>query len=434
MGGPKEICQSKQIFSRLIRGTVWLLIGGIVSRVLMLASFYFIARLLGKASFGEFGIIRSTINMFLVFAGFGLGITATKHVAEFKASDPDKAGRIIILSEAFAVLSGLVIAIGMWFLSPWLAEYTLNAAHLTTELRLSAVVLFFNAIIGAQTGALSGFEAFKKLAWINIFVGFISLPVLVTGVKSAGLPGAVGGMLLIAILSCLINHICLRRELRRSQIVCRIKDCLKERKTLWHFSLPAALSGMMVSPVLWACNSLLVSRADGYDQMGIFTAANQWRSAILFVPSMVGQIVLPLLSSVNRSDAVRDFKTILKYNLAINGGAAFLLALPISIGARFIMSKYGPGFADGEWVLVCLAGSSILMAINDVIGQAIAGKSHMWVGFLFNSFWAIAVLGLSILFLSLGFGALGIALGSLISYALHSIWQTAYLVRILAER
>lgn len=43
-----------------------------------------VARLLGNAVCGELGIIQSTVGMFGVFAGFGLRVTATKHVAEFR--------------------------------------------------------------------------------------------------------------------------------------------------------------------------------------------------------------------------------------------------------------------------------------------------------------------------------------------------------------
>ncbi len=54
--------------------------------------------MLGKEEFGKLGIVQSTVGMFQVFAGFGLGLTATKYVAEFRDSDPAKTGRIIGLS------------------------------------------------------------------------------------------------------------------------------------------------------------------------------------------------------------------------------------------------------------------------------------------------------------------------------------------------
>ncbi|MDQ3920568.1 MAG: oligosaccharide flippase family protein, partial [Acidobacteriota bacterium] len=56
------------------------------------------ARCLGRKGYGELGIIQSTVGMFQVFAGFGLGLTATKYVAEFKRQNPERAGHIIAVS------------------------------------------------------------------------------------------------------------------------------------------------------------------------------------------------------------------------------------------------------------------------------------------------------------------------------------------------
>jgi len=94
--------ESSPIGYRLARGVFWSMAGAVISRSLMLAATVLVARMLGKTGFGELGMIRTTVGMFGVFAGFGLGLTATKHVAEFRRSDPDRAGRIIGLSGLFA--------------------------------------------------------------------------------------------------------------------------------------------------------------------------------------------------------------------------------------------------------------------------------------------------------------------------------------------
>ena len=60
--------------------------GLLISRGLLLIATVFVARILGKIVYGEFGMIQSTVGMFGVFAGFGMGLTATKHVAEFRQS------------------------------------------------------------------------------------------------------------------------------------------------------------------------------------------------------------------------------------------------------------------------------------------------------------------------------------------------------------
>jgi len=56
---------------RIAKGAFWSLSGSIVSQGSILFASMYVARILGKTQFGELGMIRSTINMFVVFAGFG---------------------------------------------------------------------------------------------------------------------------------------------------------------------------------------------------------------------------------------------------------------------------------------------------------------------------------------------------------------------------
>jgi len=90
---------------RLARGAFWSLAGGLASRILNDLAAIVVARILAKEGFGEFGIIQSTLAMFAVFAGFGMGLTWTSYVTEFKHRDPEKVVGIITLSDTVECLS-----------------------------------------------------------------------------------------------------------------------------------------------------------------------------------------------------------------------------------------------------------------------------------------------------------------------------------------
>lgn len=417
--------EASDIGSRLATGVFWSMAGAVISRGMILAASILVARILGKEVYGEYGIIRSTVSMFLVFAGFGLGLTATKHVAEFRSSDPARAGRIIAIASLFAMVTGLLVVTGVLIFADVLAR-ALNAPHLAGVLRIGAVILFLNALNGAQTGALAGFEAFKTIAFVNLCVGLISFPLLVGGAYLGGLTGAVWALGINMGINWLLNHIALRKEAKRFNIPFTFKGCTKELPVLWKFSLPATISGIMVNPVVWVCNVILVNKPDGYGQMAIFEAANQWRIAILFIPVMVSQIVLPMLSSLNNADDLAKYKKVLKYNTLISGGIAAMIALPVILLGRRVMASYGEGFAQGYWVLICLVLCSVLIAINNVVGQAIASKGRMWIGLLFNSMWAVVLLVISWILIRRDYGALGLALANLIAYVLHTMWVNVF--------
>lgn len=210
--------------------------------------------------------------------------------------------------------------------------------------------------------------------------------------------------------------------------------CFQEWPILWKYSVPAALGGFMVSPILWACSALLVNQPGRYAQMGIFEAANQWRIAILFIPGMVGQVVLPMLSNLHGTGDHTRYWKVLKYNVLLNGGVGLLAAISLSGVGTWIMRSYGEGFEEGYWVLVVLVFSAVLVAINQVVGQAIASRGKMWIGFLLNCLWGGALLGFSAWFVFNGYGSFGLAMAYLLAYLLHTLWQTLYVRRLINRR
>jgi O-antigen/teichoic acid export membrane protein len=417
--------------SRLARGVFWSMAGSVISRGLMLCATVLVARMLGKTVYGELGMIQSTVGMFGVFAGFGLGLTATKHVAEFRKNDPERAGRIIGLSGLFAIGTGGVMAFGLLILAPWLAEQTINAPHLTGVLRIGALILFINALNGAQTGALSGFEAFKTIAYVNLFVGFTSFPILVCGAYFGGLTGAVWALAINLCFNWFLNHWALRKEARRCNVPFTFRNCGSEWSILWKFSVPAVLAGSMVGPVNWICNAMLVNRPDGYGEMGVFNAANQWYFMLMFLPNILGSVLLPILSDqFGQNNIIQSGKALtlaIKVNLLI----VTPIILIASIASSYIMGLYGESFVDGWPTLVVVLLTAGLLAVQAPVGQIIAASGKMWMGFKMNMGWALMFIVSTLLLVD--YGSLGLASARILAYTIHATWTFWFAIRIMRD-
>jgi hypothetical protein len=68
-----------------------------------LVAMILVARVLRQVSFGELGLIESTLGMARLMAGLGLGETATRFVAKYATSDPLRAGRVIPLITSVSI-------------------------------------------------------------------------------------------------------------------------------------------------------------------------------------------------------------------------------------------------------------------------------------------------------------------------------------------
>lgn len=424
--------KASEVGSRLARGVFWSMAGTAISRGLMLCATVLVARMLGKTGYGELGMIQTTVGMFGVFAGFGLGLTSTKYVAEFRQSDPERAGRIIGLSGLFTIGTGSLMVLGLLIFAPWLAEHTISAPHLTGVLRVGAIILFVNALNGAQTGALSGFEAFKSIAHVNLIVGLISFPILICGAYFGGLTGAVWALGINLCINWLLNHLALRKEARRYGVPFSFRACGREWPVLWKFSLPAVLAGSMVGPVNWACSAMLVNRPDGYGEMGIFSATNQWYVLLLFIPDILGKVVLPVLSDQFGQGNTKQLTTTLVLTIKVNLLIVTPLVLVASIASPYIMGLYGKGFGDGWPTLVVVLMTAGILAIQTPVGQIIAATGRMWLGCVMNMGWALTFIVSTVLLVD--HGSLGLASARLLSYTIHSIWTFGFVIWLLRKR
>ena len=293
---------------RLARGAFWSVVGGGASRALGLVAWILVARRLDKEAFGEIGMIQNTVGIFGVLAGVGMGMTATKHVAEFRLRDPARAAGLIRLSNRIAWGASLVVAMAVWLLAPWLAEHTLGRVDLVGAVRISTGLLFLGGVQGAQGGALAGLEAFRTVARLNIISGLVSFPLLVLGAVWGGVNGTIWALNANAAVGVLLHHVALRREMALAGFPEVDSWDRRNLPVLWRFTLPAALGALVTSAVQWGCWGIMARRPDGYDALGAFNGANQWFLALMFLPSRGRAEAEPV--EIELEDAESEFKPV----------------------------------------------------------------------------------------------------------------------------
>ncbi|MFH1999118.1 MAG: oligosaccharide flippase family protein [Planctomycetota bacterium] len=407
----------------------WSLAGSVVARGMTVATGYIVARTLAHEQFGEFGIILSTAAMFQVLAGVGMGMTATKHVAQFRTSDPNRAGRIIGLACTVSLVSGMAFAAFVFVAAPWLAIELLAAPHMAPLLRIASMILLFGTMEGAVTGALAGFEAFKTMAGVSLAAGLVSFPLIAGGVYMAGLPGAVTGLAAAFFVSVLFNGHALLRLCRERAIRISFREMGAEKSIFYRFSLPLVFAGMLGNPVFWACNILLVQQQGGYGQMALMNAANYWRSLLLFVPSVVNRIVVPMVSHLAVSREPGSVFRILGFNIGLNLVVAAVPVAAIMLFADTIMAGYGPEFVAGKGVLLVLAASAIPAAIVNSVKEVFVALGRAWLYLGFVVFWSAALLVAS--YLWVGQGAFGLANANLFAYLLLFVVEMLFVVHFV---
>lgn len=418
----------------MIKGAFWTVLGSGFSRFALLLASIIIARILGKETFGEYGFIKSTILMFVVFGGDAIGLTASKFVSQYLAENlRDKLLQVSRFSIYTSFFTGLLLGLLVVAFSGPLSIFISNDTTLINEVKISGVIIIISSLNGCFQGILTGWRLFRPLAFINIGTAFFSLVLQVAGAWYAGLSGAIAGYGVSLVINLLMLIVCNAKINGFEIFVFRIRDYIELRGVFIKFSLPAALNGILIVPVAWLGNALLIEYA-GTGEMGIYSAAFTWRNFVLMIPALVAQVSLPFLSGLHSLKNYRDYYKILKLNVWINFSVASIVAVIISLLSGLIMETYGESFVSGKFVLVVLMLSSILASINSVVGQALNSQGKVWLGVFFNFGWALAFLFFAQLFLWRGYGSMALALAHLIAYAMHTLWQSWYVQRSLGGR
>jgi O-antigen/teichoic acid export membrane protein len=418
--------------SRLAHGVFWSGVGAVASRLLTLLATIVVAQHLGKSVFGELGIIQSTLSMFATFATFGVGLTATKHIAEYRQKDPERAGRVIALSNVVSLVCGCSVGLLIIVLAPWVARRCLEAPQLSGLIAISAAGLLFVVLNEAQVGTLSGLEAFRRQATIQAIGGGVAFPILVAGVHFFGLTGAVCALVANLGVLVFLNHVGIRKEAARLGISIVWKGCFQERGLIWRYNLPTLCCGAVYVPSMWLANMILVRMPGGYAEMGIFSAADRLRTAIMFLPGLLGGVALPMLASLSAKSDIGRYRKVFWANIAISISASLAVAVPIALAARWIMSSYGAGFAEGRWVLVLLCATAVTHAAYWIVSQSMVSKGRVWTMFTLNLGWAILLLSWT--WILRHQGAKGLAVSYLIADSFRLIAALGVCRHLLARR
>ena len=355
---------------RIVTGATWSIVGAGLASGLTMVSNIACARFLGAAHFGELAVVLATTTLLTTLFAAGLGMTASRYVAEHRNSDPKRAGTIIGLSWVTSIVTGAVTALLVLLLAPWLSREVLHASRLSSALSLAGLVRFFAALNGSQIGTLSGLEAFKTVALGNLVRGIGIILFVIVGAVLGGVAGALLGHVAAGAVSALFYQIAVRRECASRAITISYRFGREDLRILWRFTFPVLMTNLCFAPAAWWSNVLLANRS-GYSEVGVFNAVFQWQLVIMFFSNAISNIGLPMLSNLRAERDPAKYKKCLAMSLFLTSAPAVTIAVPVAICARFIMRLYGPAFEHGATALALICLAAVLFAITLPIGHVI---------------------------------------------------------------
>jgi len=408
------------IAKRLARGSLWSLVGSAVSRILVLVAMILAARMLGQISFGEFALIQSTLGVFGIMAGVGLGSAATRFVAQYAKTDPARAGRVIALVTASSVITVLASSVLLIAISRFLAERVLEVPHLQQTLVPAILLLAGGTFRGIQNGTFAGLERFDIIAKLSMLDGVLALPAIVLFSHTLGVAGALLGLASSSAVAWILGRFTLVKVLPKHGIKVQYRGAWKDWRILSHYGLPRFLTSSFSTPVIWLAMVFVARSEGGYAALGVYNAAYQWVGPLIFIPMILSNVSIPTLVQEWTGHRPKRFRKvyvgILLLAAAVATGPAFIVAL----SSPLIMKLYGPGFQEG-WLMLCvLAAAAPFLAIGNMSSNALFAINRPWYDFLVMLLWGGMLLTVVVSMLSTR-GVFALVIAFLLSHLMRAL-------------
>jgi len=407
--------------SRVGRGVAWSIVGNGFSQGGSFLSSLVVARVLGREFFGQFALIQSTVTVLTTLASLGVGLTATKYIAEYRASRTGSIGELLGLSSTLMVLAGLFFSCALGVGSPLLAVRAGQAA-ITAGFRLSTIAVFFLTLSGYQTGVLAGFENFRSIARTGMICGIANPMLTWWSAVRFGLEGGVAAQGASAFLLWLLYGISVKGECQRRGIAVEYRGAWGQRSILTSASVPAAVCGIVISVAVWGSNGILV-RACGYSELALLTAASNLRSVVLFLPALIFRVASPRLSHLFATDPSTYSRCFWEV-VGVNSALAFVIASIAFLRGHQFVRLFGKNFAGSNGLLALILTSVVIEVVATNLFLALLAGGRFWWNLGIQALWATHLLVASA-FAAPRYGAAGVAMAYLSAWSMAALLYSA---------
>ena len=386
--------KNRLLNSKLINDSFWSIVGNLVGRGLGLVAGIYVARQLGKDIYGEYSAIKNMVLFMSVISNFGLGFTATKFVADYtkNSEHAHKLRWFIKYANRITLIFSVAVAFIIFIFSKYFADNVLEVPHLENTVKLLSILIIINSLTSTQIGIISGFRKFRDLAKINIIIGFVSFISTIVLVYYLNFLGAIYALIITQLINALLNYLLVYNT--TSHIKLEISSDKSILKNIVSYSTPVALQDIIRSLSGFIMTVLLI-KFSGHSELGIYNAAIQWNSAILFIPGILRNVILSYFSYYN--DDAYSHNRILNITILINVIVTSYLSLGVFLFGDFISNFYGKSFSGLSVILTISVFNTIFSSVNNVFEQAYLSKSLNWQMFLIRLFREITILILFIL-------------------------------------
>ncbi|MBS3132186.1 flippase [Candidatus Woesearchaeota archaeon] len=401
---------------RITANFLSLLSAEMLSRVVQLAIFIFLARYLGKEAFGIINFSMAFAMIILIVADFGFSTFLIKEIATKK----NKAAQIVSNSLILKFLLGAA--------SFLIAYISLEVLGYGSDVKVISYVMVLFAIVQSFTFVYySVFRAFEKM-YYDAIVKVIRISLLAAMVYAGfamnyGLLWIASSFLITEIAVLFVSAAIAYSKFIPLSFRASLPFSMRllSESSLFCFSMAFAGIFMYIDIVI-------ISKIRGNAEVGIYSAAYNILLALIFIPMMYANAIFPVISRLHISS-----KNSLSFAYQKSYKYMLIAGLPVSAGV-FVLSRniinflYGQEYGAAVLALKILSGYMFLRFINIISGFTLSSMDRQKSRVVSQGATAVMNIALDLILVPI-FGFIGAAIATLITEVFFFFLYSYFIIK-----
>jgi len=392
--------------------------GSIINGALGALFFVFAARFLGPSNFGLMSVAIAFMTLVTDISDLGVDTGIVRFVGKNTDTKNLKAHKYLKLGLVMKVTVGLVVFLTFFATSGLISKYIFNKPELGLPLRLISF-----GILGSLLFSFSihTFQAYQKFwHWSSLYVGtnflrlFIILVLIALGVVN--IENTLASYVLMPFVGFAFSFIFLPKGFLKA------KNYKSVSKDFFHYNKWVALM-TAVAATSSRLDTFIAARLLTFDQVGIYSAANQLVQIVPQIAGSLGTVIAPKMAA--KSD-LTDLLDYLKKSQMLVTTIAVLGLLAIPIATFFIPIFYGANYLSSVPVFIVLLIAMLVFLFSIPIHNSIFYYFSYPKLFFYLSIGHLVIITFFGWFLIGRFGALGAAfsvlIGSVYNFLIPAFW------------
>ena len=257
----RSILKATSIFGGV---QIWKILLGMVNQK-------FIAILIGTEGMGITGLYNSGLQFIQGITAMGLSQSAVKNVAEANSTGDKKRVGVVVSSLRMIVwLTGLLGAVSVIVLSPWLSKTSFGNYDYALPFALLSVTLLLNQLSVGQSVVLQGLRKIRYLAKAGLFGSLLGLVTTVPIYYFFRIQGIVPTIIIHSATTLLLTWY-FSRKVEITKVSITWNQAFHEGKEMMKMGIALSFNSMMVLGVVYITR-VFIGKWGGIEQVGLYVA------------------------------------------------------------------------------------------------------------------------------------------------------------------